>query len=238
MKYLLILTLLIPYHVIYGQSQENESKQTFFLSGDAILRIQPNQVSLTLGVIKRGKELLPTKHENYDIIKNAIKYCKKEGIPEKYIQTDYIRINPKYNHHTNTDIDSYEVVQTISILLSDLEKYEQFLTELLEIGINQVYDIQFRTTEMEKYRYEVRKMAIKAAKDKAQFLAGEVGIKLGDIINIRESINLPSNSFNSMNYANFAANTLSGYGNGTDDSALSIGLISLKATVNLTYEIK
>ena len=65
MRYFLLLMLLIPIHTSYGQLHQNTNDKTFMASGDAILRVQPDQVVLSLGVESRGKELVATKNKNY-----------------------------------------------------------------------------------------------------------------------------------------------------------------------------
>ena len=238
MKQLIILTLMMSSQIGFGQHDTPINGNLFRASGDAILRIQPDQIVLSLGVNTRGKELVPTKEQNYTIMNQAIAYCKSAGIPEKYIQTDYIRINPHFDYRKDLTIDYYGISQTISIVIEDLNKYEQILTELLNIGINQVNNIEFRTTKLKEYRYQVRKMAIEAAKEKAQFLTEQVGIELGKIINIEETVHNPVNSFSRSNYANISQNVAQNISNGTDSGALSVGLLSIKARVSLTYRIK
>lgn len=221
---------------IYGYN--NSGGQTFRSSGDAILRIQPDQVVLSLGIESRGKNLLETKKENHDRLSASIKYCQNNGIPDKYIQTDYIRINPHYDYGSNVSIDYYSVSQSFSIIIDDLNKYEIFLTDLLSLGINKVNNIEFRTTQLKENRYKVRKMAIEAAKEKAEFLSNEIGIELGQIINISESTQNPVNSFSRSNYANVSQNVVQFNSGGIEDSTLAIGMLSLKANATLTYEIK
>jgi len=238
MKYLLILIITLSSNFVFGQFYGNSDTKIFRSSGDAILRIQPDQVVLSLGVESRGKELIQTKEKNYKIQNDAISYCKSQGIPDKYIQTDFVRINPHYSYGNDVIIDYYSVVQSVSIIIEDLEKYEQILTDLLNIGVNKVNNIEFRTTNLKENRYKVRKMAIKAAKEKADFLTSEIGIKLGKIINIGETVNNPTNSFSRSNYANISQNIVQSNTGGIENSTLAIGMLSLKATVNLTYEIE
>jgi len=237
MKYLLILLITLSSNLAFGQLYGNSNDKIFQSSGDAILRIAPDQVVLSLGVETRGKELIQTKEINYKIQSEAINYCKRQGIPDKYIQTDYVRINPRYNYNNDVIIDYYSVVQSISIIIEDMEKYEQILTDLLNIGINKVNNVEFRTTNLKENRYKVRKMAIEAAKEKAEFLTNEIGIKLGKIVNIGETVNNPVNLFSRNNYANVSQNVVQFDTGGAEDSTLALGMLSLKATVNLTYEI-
>ncbi len=109
------------------------------------------------------------------------------------------------------------------------------LFALLDIGINRIEDINFRTTKMKEYRYKVRKMAIKAAKDKAKFLSDETGIKLIKILSISEQVQNPRNSFYNTNYANIAQNVYQNYTSGDTAESLSVGMISIKAKMTLTY---
>lgn len=220
-----------------AQPTNTTPPKTFQTSSDAILRVQPDQVVLSLGVENRGKELVATKIANAAIIKKAIAYCKQQGIPEKYIQTDYVRINPHFQYRNEVSLDYYSVSQVFSVVISDLEAYEGLLTELLKMGVNKVNSIEFRTTKLKEYRYQVRKMAIESAKEKAAFLSGEVGIKLGPIVNISETTNLPMNAFSRSNFANFSQNMMQTNSGAGDIGSLSVGLLSLKATITLTYAI-
>ena len=87
MKKIITLILLLPF-MSFAQFNniKNSTQENFTVSGDAILRIQPNQVVLYLGVESRGKELFKTKEKNYSILSKAINYCKEMKIqPYIYI---------------------------------------------------------------------------------------------------------------------------------------------------------
>ncbi len=228
---------------LYSQNIVKKEAQLFRISGDAILRVQPDQIVVNFGIKLRGEELVNIKEKSSKIMNKAIKYCKEQNIPEKYIQTDFIRINPQYNYESyksknNMTINYYEVVQTITVIIEDLGKYEQILTDLLSLGINKVNNITFRTTKLKENRYKVRQMAIEVAKEKAKFLTSKVGLELGNIINISEYTYLPVNSLSRNTYANVSQNIYTNIDEGMLSKGLSIGMLSLKAAVNLTYELK
>lgn len=234
-KMLVVFALLVSYSgfsQFYGGIKEN--KMT--VSGDAILRVVPDQVVFNLGVILKGEDLLEIKNDNYKRMEKVINYCKDRGIPQNHIQTDQIYISPSYHSHNNYEIEYYTVSQSISIVLENLDIYDQLLTSLLGMGINKVNHVEFRAKDIKDYRYQVRKMAIEAAKEKAEFLSQEVGIKIGDIINIGESVQNPSNSFGRHNYANYSQNVAQ-LGGGQNGDSLSVGMLSFKASVTLVYDI-
>ena len=219
-----------------GFAQNNlTTDKEFHVEGDAIVRVQPNQVILQLGVESRGEDLVATKKGNSDIIGKAVNYCKKKGILEKHIQTDYIRINPSYSYNNGT-LEYYSVDQSLSVTIEKLDTYEEILTELLKIGINKVANINFRTTELKANRMKARKLAIAAAKEKAEFLANEVGLQLGAIVNISEHSANPYAI--GLGGGIMSQNVVQNIGGDSDFEGLSVGMISISASATLTYSVK
>jgi hypothetical protein len=117
-----------------------------------------------------------------------------------------------------------------------LETYEEILTELLKIGINKVTQINFRTTDLKENRMKARKLAIAAAKEKAEFLAKEVDLQLGAIINVSDYSGSPYS--NGIRAANMSQNVVQNMSSASDFEGLSIGMIPISASVTLTYRIK
>jgi uncharacterized protein YggE len=217
----------------------DNGRQYFTVEADAIARAKPDKVVLDVGVITKGKNLAETKKKNSDIIKKAIEYCRKSGIEEKNIQTDYLNIRPEYRNY-----DTYEtyfiVNQRLFVILEEISKYDEVIAQLLEFGINQVHNVAFQVNDLKKYRNEARKLAIAAAKERAKYLSEEAGIKLGNIINVSDYLGSGYQSSSA-----FAANAVSqnisdvgGSGNLFSTDSLAPGMISVKANIILTYEIK
>ena len=216
------------------------SKQYFTVEADAIIRAKPDKVVLSVGVITKGKSLSETKKRNSDIIKKAIEFCKNSGIQGKNIQSDYINISPEFRNYETYEIQ-FIINQNFNIILEDISKYDEILSGLLELGINQVHGIDFQVNDLKKYRNESRKLAVAAAKEKAAFLAQEAGIKLGNIININDfSSNwYPFGRFAGNRAANISQNMAQagGAGGGDMPETLAPGMVSVRSSIILTYEI-
>jgi uncharacterized protein YggE len=235
---------LVSAFIFTGICLADNNKQYFTVEADAIVRVKPDKVVLNVGIDKRGKNLGETKRKCSDILKKAIEYCKKEGIQEKNIQTDYINIRPVYKEYDNYETQ-YFVEQNISIILENVSKYDEFLTALIDLGINQVNYIDFQVNDLKKYRNESRKLAIAAAKERAAFLAQEAGFKLGDIVNLTDySRNwFPFGRYGGANMLsnvsqNMAQSGGTDGGNSDNPDTLAPGMVSVKSNIVLTYEIK
>jgi hypothetical protein len=79
------------------------------------------------------------------------------------------------------------VRKTLIITLNDITKFDDVLSGALLAGANYVHGIEFRTTELRKYRDQARAMAIKAAREKADALAAELGLEVTKALSISES---------------------------------------------------
>jgi uncharacterized protein YggE len=170
-----------------GKQSETSEPGLVTVTGDAEVRVAPDEVILTLGVETWDKDLSKAKRENDERVKAVLELAKNYGVESKYIQTDYISIEPRYqDSYRREDFIGYFVRKTIVITLKDISKFEDLLTSTLEAGVNYVHGIQFHTTELRKYRDEARALAIKAAQEKANALAGELDQRVGKPHTIRE----------------------------------------------------
>ncbi|GAB4343452.1 MAG: SIMPL domain-containing protein [Candidatus Abyssubacteria bacterium] len=157
------------------------------VTGDAEVRVEPDEVVLTLGVETWDQDLDAAKTRNDQRTEAILKAAEKLGLEKKHIQTDHISIEPRYEDQwEHRDFVGYFVRKTIIFTLRDISKFEELLSAALQAGANYVHGIQFRTTELRTHRDQARSLAIKAASEKANDLAKELGQKLGKPHMIRE----------------------------------------------------
>jgi uncharacterized protein len=215
------------------------------VTGDAEVRVVPDEVILTLGVETWDTNLMVAKKDNDDRVKRTLALAKEFEIESKYIQTDYLGIEPRYRYdYEKSDFIGYFVRKTIVITLKDISKFEDLLTGLLGVGVTHVHGIQFHTTDLRKYRDQARSLAIKAAQEKATALAGELGQKVGKPRSISEE---PSGWYSwygaGWGYSagsNVSQNAVQNVGGSTvsSDSTIALGQVTVNARVTVTFEIE
>jgi uncharacterized protein YggE len=166
----------------------SQEPRVITVTGDAEVRVVPDEVILTLGVETWDKNLDKAKKQNDEIIGRVLALAVDHGVAPEHVQTDYVSIEPRYRngYYEERDFIGYFVRKTIVITLRDLARFEGLLADTLDAGVNYVQGIEFRTTELRKYRDEARALAINAAREKATALAEELGQKVGDPQTIRE----------------------------------------------------
>ena len=247
MRFILVSSFLLLSNISWSQDQLPPRMIT--VNGEAEVNVVPNEVILTLGVETRDASLATAKTQNDAAVKNVLKLAKEFKIDDKYIQTDYLGITPiydEYNKIKEKDISGYLVRKTIAITLKDVSKFETFLQRALDSGVNYVHGVQFRTTELRKYRDQARSLAIKAAREKAVDLAQELGQKIGKPHNIQEYSggwwsgygSWWGQSWNSGMSQNVIQNSVGGQGSSDSEGAVALGQIKVNANVTVSFELE
>jgi len=129
------------------------------------------------------------------------------------------------------------------IRLGDLARFEDLLTDVLNAGVNYVQGIEFRTTELRKYRDEARALAVRAAQEKATALARELGQAAGKPQTITEQQSSWWSGYGAWWGSRWGSamtqNTVQEYQGGSlgVDSSVAPGQISVRASVAVSFEL-
>jgi uncharacterized protein YggE len=160
------------------------------VTGDAEVRIVPDEVVVTLGVETWDADLSVAKNQNDERVARVLALARGLGIKPERIQTEHISVEPRYHDdYEKRGFLGFYVRKTIVVTLQDLTRFEDLLTGALGAGATHVHGVQFRTTELRRYRDQARALAVGAAREKAEALAKELGQKVGQPQTIQEDQN-------------------------------------------------
>lgn len=249
MKTVWIIALLVVIACTYSHvafASDQPDPRQIQVNGDAEVRVVPDEVILTLGVETLDEDLQVAKNQNDEIVQNILKLAKKYDIDKKRVQTDYISIEPKYESmRERTNFVGYLVRKTILFTLRDPSRFEDLLTSVLEAGANYVHGVQFQTTELRKYKDQARALAIEAAREKAEQLAGELGQKIGRPLTIREERSRSYSWYNAWwgprrGGIGMGQNVSQDAIGASEDagSSIALGQINITARVRVSFELE
>lgn len=223
---------------------EQPRLRTISVTGDAEVRVAPDEIIITLGVQTWDKELARAKAENDRIMRDVLAVAQAAGVADRHIQTDYINIEPRYrDSYERSDFIGYFVSKTAVITLKEIARFEELLGQLLEAGATHIHGVDFRTTELRKHRDEARALAIQAAREKAVALASELGQRVGEPVSIREEQSswwAWSSSWWGTRGGSMAQNVIQNLGGGeiAADSVVAPGQIAVNARVSVEFAIE
>ena len=215
------------------------------VTGEAEIRVTPDEVLLSLGVETFDKVLRTAKASNDDRIGRAIVAAKDHGISAEHIQTDYISIEPRYREGDITrELLGFVVRKTLEIRLKNIARFEPLLTAALEAGVTHVHGIDFRTTDLRRHRDQARVLALKAAHEKAALLAKESGRTVGKVVSIGEAsygyLSSYGRGWGGRYGSSMTQNVMQSFG-GTpldSDSTLAPGQIAIRVNVSASFNME
>ena len=243
---LISVFVFITFQIISAQQFDDRPK--IMVNGEAVVKVEPDQILITFGVETWDNDIMIAKQKNNDIMKKAMAVIKDFKIPDTDVQTDYLSVEPRYDdNYDKRNFIGYFIRNTFVVTLSDPEKVEDLVTSVLKSGVNYIHGISFQTTQFKKYREQARDLALNAAKEKAEKMAGSLGQSIGEPLQINEGYGGSDwwyyNSWSGWGYNRsnvMSQNIVQNIQNssGQLSETIALGKISIKANVSVTFELK
>lgn len=232
----LLVAVLVVAACSLNASAQRDYPSLVTVTGTSEVLVVPDEVVLSLGVESRDKALSTAKAQNDQIVAKALGISRTFGLEAKHVQTDFIGVEPRYDHNQSSlTLIGYHVKKNLVITLKDISKFERLLTELLEAGVNHVHGVQFRTNDLRKHRDRARALAVAAAREKAAALATDLNRGVGKAHTISEG-GYGYYGFSANSSQNVSQNT--GGGSYDEGSAVALGQIKVSASVTVSFELQ
>jgi uncharacterized protein YggE len=223
----------------------SQAPRSITVTGEAEVRVVPDEVILTLGIETWDKNLETAKRQNDGIVDKVLAVATNYGVEPQHVQTDYVNIQPRYRsgYYEESDFIGYFVHKNIVVTLRDLSQFEGLLADALQAGVNYVHGIEFRTTALRQHKDEARALAIQAAREKAAALGGELGQGIGDPLTIQEEQSGWWSGYNAWWGSSWGGgmsqNVIQEVGGAATlaDSSVAPGQIDVNARVSVTFEL-
>ena len=164
------------------------------VSGEAEVKAKPDQAMLSAGVVTQTKTAADALAANSRAMNAVFATLKRLGIPDRLIQTSNFSVNPQYPDYNSKEprqIVSYQVSNTVSVTVDDLDKLGPALDALVSSGANSLGDISFTIRDPKPLMTQAREAAVKDAMARAQTLARAASVALGPIVAINEGVIAP-----------------------------------------------
>lgn len=179
-----VLILIVMFSTM-TQAQEQKQIPQISVSGEGKVMVKPDHVIINFGVNNVGKDATEVKKLNDETVDKVVKFIKKFGIVSTDFQTTKVSLNRNYDYEKKKY--NYQASQSISITLKDIAKYDSLMMGLVDNGINNIDNVEFKSSKIEEYKSEARKLAMKEAKHKAEDYVSVLNQKIGKAILINDS---------------------------------------------------
>ena len=193
----------------------------------------PDVANFSVSVVKEAKTALEAQNQNAEAINKIVKFLKESGIEDKDMKTSGYNIYPKYDYLENRGqvFRGYEATQSLDVKVRKIDDAGKILSGAVEMGANQVGGINLAIDNEDALKRAARQAAISEAKQKAEELVKDLGVRLGKLVSFSESTGGYPISIYGL-----AKET--GIGGGAVAPDIQKGENKISVSVNLTYEIR
>src|ERR1700742_1809360 len=215
----------------FATAEDKQPVRFVRVAGTAEVKVVPDRAVIEIGVEKQNSSASAAKHAEDAAARQILASLRSNGINEKDIQTTYLSLRPESNYVKKVKVNYFVAQQTMTITVRDLAKLDSLLEALIKAGVNRIDSISYETSDLRKYRDQARELAVKAAREKAEALAGALGQGIGRGQTVEE----PADTF----FQSYTANSYAFVGGATKMKGPSIaaGQKTISATITVAFEL-
>jgi len=165
-----------------------EAQNAISVSGEGRVFAEPDMAEIIIGVESRAPTAKEAATQNSQDMNEVMAVLERMGIAEEDIQTvDYsIRAEMDYRGDEGPEVVGYVVNNAVRVKVKDLDLVGDLLDEVTEAGANNIYGITFTVEDPQPLQERAREMAVAEARSKAQGLAEDADVRLGDLLSLSE----------------------------------------------------
>ena len=216
---------------------------TITVQGDGQATLAPDVARISFTVENTAATVALAQEATTEQANAALEFVKEQGVAEKDIKTLSYNISPQYSYpnpcspgvlcpdYTRTPkITGYQVSETVQVTVRDLTEVGALLGGLGNLEVQNVNGPAFALDDSTEGYNAARADAIMKAREQAELLAKQLGVRLGKIVNFSE-------------FSGGYPYPVYGLGMGGDVRAelapnIPVGENTYNASVSITYEIR
>ena len=156
--------------------------RTVTVTGTGEVMADPDRAQLTLGVESRKLKLDDARAEVLHTVEAVLKLTRDLAIDPKYVHATRISVQAEYNWNNapkERRLTGYFVSRQVQIDLRDLDKLGALVERSIDLGVNQVGDLQLDSSRRADLQRAALTQAVEDARQTAETLARAAGGKLG-----------------------------------------------------------
>nr|WP_294908590.1 SIMPL domain-containing protein [uncultured Lacibacter sp.] len=222
-----------------SQSQllTNPYPKTISVSGQAEMEIVPNEIYVQVD-LKEFKKKGEEKVELAAITKEFLQNCKTAGIADSAISIASMEgVNSNDWWRKSKKDPTLLAGVSYQILFNDVSKMEKLIETLNEDATANFQIVKVWHTNMPQFKRQLKIRAIKAAKEKAEYLAQAVGEGIGPAVTITETEPHMLSPFAQYQYSYSNAIITNDKPSG-DNSLVNFKKIKLEFSVSVVYALR
>jgi len=171
-----------------ARADEDKPEQTIKVQGQATLEVEPDQVTLILGVQTRAPKAEEAARENAKVMDMVLRAVKGVLGQAGTVETVGYRVSPRYEWDRKNRVNrfvGFEAVNQVMVTSSDTSTVGRVLDAAVVAGANTIDGPYWRLKDPAPARSRALVAALEDARLQAQALARAAGLELGEVLSIK-----------------------------------------------------
>lgn len=230
----------------FALSQANMyTATTISVSGEGEVVAVPDIGQFTFSVRAEGEDAASAQEASATAVNEILAYLEEAGIEDRDIKTVNYQLNPRYRYEERVCaagsfcppgeqiLDGFEVNQTVQVKVRDTEAAGDVISGVGGRGATDISGLNFTIDDMTELEAEARAEAITNAREKAEALAEQLGMRIARIAGYYEEQFYPQ----AYGYGGDMMMEEASFRSAAAPS-LPTGENTVRKTVNVTYELR
>ena len=206
------------------------AENTIHVSGSATVQATPDMAQTQAGVQTYARTVAEAVTANNTVAAAIIASARALGVEEADLQTVNFSVSPQrdYKNDRPDSITGYWVYNTVTVTIRQIDVAGQVLQAAVDAGANTVSGLSFTLADPAPVKEQARVAAMEDARSRAEVLADAAGVRVGKVLQIRET---------AFSYSPYWR---SGMEDAADGGAVPVepGDLEVSAQVEVVYAIK
>jgi len=175
--------------VVAAVADAEDPQRILSVAGSGRVTAPPDTAWIEAGVTTQGANAADAMAANGVAMQKVLAALEALEIPERDLQTRRLQLFPVYSKHTGNEaprITGYRASNQIQVHVRDLTTVGDVLDRVSAAGANELGNLRFEVADPAPLLDRARAAAVADAQRKAQLLAREAGVTLGEVRELSE----------------------------------------------------
>jgi hypothetical protein len=171
---------------------QDEPRNGLHVTGHGAVTQEPDVARFTFEVVRQGNDAAALKREVDRITAAVVALAEGLGVARADVTAAVIEVRPEYRYVDGRSLlEGVNVSRTIAVKLRDLERYGDLSTGAVDAGVNQILGVSLDVDDRHAIERKALDAAIADAAGEAAHVAGELGMKLGRVLEVHVDEDMP-----------------------------------------------
>lgn len=151
--------------------------------------VEPDVASIRLGVNVMAETAGAARESAAQTMSAVLAAVLAQDVARRDVRTELVTLGPvtDYSSETGPRITGYQVINSMSVTLRDLERAGALIDAALGAGASTLDSLEFRLDDSHPAEQRARAAAIEDARGRAETIAAAAGVMVGEVLTVTES---------------------------------------------------